>query len=152
VEIKKVREWFYPNREEIRELLLKCTALDAIPILIARRIHFTTFKILTTLGGVIHQTYNQLFPETDYALAELAKNKRLLGYHDIRLGNQPDTRLIKFINTNLPSILPESRQRFNEFKDIAIAYANHKMQYREFANLVLHRDITESVEPDDIPF
>lgn len=58
IEVKNIREWIYPDREEITELLLKCTAIDAVPVLIARRIQFSTFRVLSRCGVIMHQTYN----------------------------------------------------------------------------------------------
>jgi hypothetical protein len=62
LEAKNIREWIYPQREEITELLKKCTAVDAVPVLIARRIQFSTFRVLNVCGVILHQTYNQLLP------------------------------------------------------------------------------------------
>lgn len=45
LECKNVRHWMYPHVEEITETLDKCLSLDAIPVLIARRIHFATFTV-----------------------------------------------------------------------------------------------------------
>ncbi|WP_353182445.1 hypothetical protein, partial [Bosea sp. (in: a-proteobacteria)] len=98
IECKNIREWIYPGRNEVHELLSKCLQLDCIPVLIARRIHPSTFFILNKCGGVIHQVYNQLLPSADHALAEKAKDKDLLGYADLRLGNDPDARLQRFIS------------------------------------------------------
>jgi hypothetical protein len=100
IEIKNLRQWMYPRRVEIRDMLLKCTTIDAVPVLIARRIHFSTFHVLTRCGVIVHQTYNHLLPATAAALAERARDKNLLGFHDIRLGNQPDARLTKFLHEN----------------------------------------------------
>ena len=44
LEMKNIREWIYPDRDEIRELLAKCCALDVVPVLIARRISFFNFQ------------------------------------------------------------------------------------------------------------
>ena len=79
IEAKNVREWLYPAREEITDLLRKAIALDCVPVLIARRFPFVTFKVLSACGVVFHQNYNQLLPETARDLAEKAKDKRLLG-------------------------------------------------------------------------
>ena len=68
-----------------------------------------------------------------------AKDKLLLGYHDIRVGNHPDKRLIKFIATNLPQILPHARDRFDEYKDLLGEFANRTMSYHEFAARVRRR-------------
>ena len=97
IEAKNVRSWVYPNDDEIHALLAKAVALDCVPVLIARRFAFVTFKVLWTCGVVFHQNYGQLLPATAAELAEQAKDKELLGYHDIRLGNEPDQRLQKFI-------------------------------------------------------
>ena len=139
IEAKNVREWLYPDREEVTDLLEKAVALDCVPVLIARRFPFVTFKLLSACGVVLHQNYNQLLPEADRELAEKAKDKRLLGYHDIRLGNQPDKRLTTFIETNLPRLLPEARKRFDDYKDLLEAFADHSMGYKEFAARVRRR-------------
>ena len=115
IEAKNVREWLYPDRPEIKELLGKAVAFDCVPVLIARRIHYVTFRLFSACGVVVHQTYNQLLPEADRDLADRARHKKLLGYHDIRVGNQPDARLRKFIGGNLPKILPEAREKFDAY-------------------------------------
>lgn len=138
IEVKNLREWMYPDRKEIRELLSKCIALDCVPVLVARRIPFVTFKVLKTCGVIFHQNYNQLFPESEEALAQKARDKTLLGYHDIRIGNMPDTRLLKFIGTNLNNILPEARSRFDEYKDLIDDYTKD-MEYKEFSARVRRR-------------
>jgi len=51
IEVKNIREWIYPNREEV---ILKCCSIDAVPVLIARRIHFSTFHVLSRCGVVMH--------------------------------------------------------------------------------------------------
>ena len=141
IEAKNGREWIYPNssRDDVTDLLSKCLALDAVPVLIARRIHFSTFLVLNTCGVVIHQTYTQLFPSADAALADQAKHKDNLGYHDIRTGNTPDARLINFISQHLPAILPEHREKFEQYKDLIEAYADGSMLYQEFAARVRRR-------------
>lgn len=139
IEAKNVREWLYPDREEIAELLRKAVALGSIPVLVGRRIPFVTFKLLSTCGVVFHQTYNQLLPLANADLAEKARDKQLLGYHDIRVGNHPDRRLMKFIETNLPGVLPRARQAFEEYKDLLGSFAMRAIDYDEFAARVRRR-------------
>jgi len=139
VEVKNVREWLYPDRSEVKDLLLKACALDAVPVLIARRIPFVTFKLLHPCGLLIWQTYRQHYPTADQDLAIQAADKRLLGYFDIRVGNEPDTHLQRFIQHNLPEILPGARQRFEAYKDLLAAYGTGTMRYPEFAARVQQR-------------
>jgi len=127
VEAKNVREWLYPDREEIAELLGKAVAQNCVPILIGRRIPFVTFKVLSACGVVFHQTYNQLYPSADRELAEQARDRRLLGYHDLRVGNEPGNRLLNFIGNNLPMILPAARQRFDEHVDLLEGFSSGAM-------------------------
>lgn len=148
VEVKNIREWLYPDREELTDVLDKCCALDTVPVFIGRRIPYVTFSVFNPCGVLIHQTYNQRYPAADSALAEKAKHKDLLGYHDIRLGNEPDKRLLKFIQKDLPGLLPEARDRFERFKDLLWDYATGEEPYKSFAARVKRR---LRGEPEDLP-
>ena len=145
-------KWLYPDRPEIRALLLKSVHADAIPVLIGRRIHFSTFKVFHRCGLIIHQTYNQLFPTADRELAERVRAKDLLGYHDIRVGNQPDNRLLSFIHTNLPNLLDSARASFNDYNDLLTKYATGQMEYPEFSARTRRRanDLPEDSDFDDL--
>lgn len=136
LEVKNIREWLYQNSKEIRELLLKCCSLNAIPVLIARRIPYISFSLLSRCGVVLHQTYNQRFPLSEKELADLARDKRLLGYHDIKLGNEPDDRLRRFLHVNLPKVLPEARRRFDKHRDLLMAHATLEIPDEKFAAIV----------------
>ena len=128
-----------PDVEEIKETLRKCLALNAVPVLIARRIPFVTFNVLGKCGLIIHQTYNQLLPATDAAIAEKIRDKNLLGYHDVRLGNIPDARLVKFITVNLPAVARDARAKFEDNAHLLEAFAFGDMGYEEFTGRVLRR-------------
>ncbi|MEY2605693.1 MAG: hypothetical protein QOH31_3509, partial [Verrucomicrobiota bacterium] len=114
LECKNIREWLYPDREEVRETISKCLQLNCVPVIIARRIPYVTFRLLRPCGVIIHQTYNQLFPSSEQNLADRARHKLNLGYHDIRLGNAPDARLLKFIGQNLLAVAEDAASRFEE--------------------------------------
>src|SRR6266446_7420530 len=68
IECKNVRHWMYPHVPELIDTIRKCLALDAVPVLIARRIPFVTFAIFSRCGFIVHQTYNQLFPAAEAAV------------------------------------------------------------------------------------
>jgi hypothetical protein len=144
IEVKNVREWLYPDREEVADLLRKCCHIHAIPILIARRIAYSTFSVLHTCGVLVHQTFNQLYPEADADLAVLARDKNLLGYHDVRVGNLPDPRLLTFLHHNLPALLPAARERFSRYFDLLSKYGEGVISYPEFAWRVRRREAGES--------
>jgi hypothetical protein len=148
IEVKNIRQWMYPARAEIREWLLKCCTLDIVPVLIARRIHFSTFSVLNPCGVVLHQTYNQLYPNSSSVLADQVRRKELLGYHDVQLGHLPDARLVRFIGTHLPNLLAQSRVKFDQFKDLLLAYGSEEHSYKSFAARVKRRT---RGEPEDLP-
>jgi len=154
IEAKNLREWLYPDRAEVLDLLHKCCTLDIVPVLIARRYPFVTFKLLNTCGVVVHETYNQMYPASEADFAAKAADKMLLGYHDIRVGTDPDKRLLRFLHVNLPKILPAARERFDQYKDLLSDYASGPMEYAEFAARVrrrsegAHEDFDEPPTPD----
>jgi len=136
LEVKNVREWLYPDRGEVRDLLVKCCSIAAVPVLIARRIPFVTFRLLNACGVAMHETFNQRFPFADRDLAAAVANKHLLGYHDVRVGNEPDPRLLTFVTKNLPRVLVSSRSRFNKTRDLLAAYGSAEINYPAFAEKV----------------
>jgi hypothetical protein len=141
--------WLYPHDSELKEALQKCLALDAVPVLIGRRIPYVTFVVLSRCGVIMHQLYNQLLPNTAADIAAQAKQKTLLGYHDIRLGNDPDDRLLKFIGVNLPKIADDARAKFDEYKDLLDSYANGRMGYEEFVGRAARRERGEAEDFDE---
>jgi hypothetical protein len=151
IECKNVREWLYPQQAEVKELLLKCLALDCVPVMIARRIPYVTFRLLWTCGCIMHQTFNQLFPKSAQQIADQARHKDLLGYHDIRTGNLPDARLTTFIQKNLLSVADEARQRFDEYKDLLSDYVSGELEYMAFAARVRRREqgLNEDFDDDE---
>ena len=146
LEAKNVREWMYPNRDEVRDLLSKCVALDCVPILVARRIPYVTFYVLNKCGFIIHQNYNQLYPATASDIADQAKQKNLLGFHDIKCGNLPDQRLTKFLSENLPALLEQAKPKFDLYKDLLGAFASREMEWPEFSARARRR---ATGEPED---
>lgn len=52
--------------------------------------------------------YNQLYPNADADLAARVRDKHMLGYSDVRVGNQPDARLLRFFGNSLPLVAEES--------------------------------------------
>jgi hypothetical protein len=133
IEVKNARGWFYPDRDDVRAFLRKCCAVNAVPILIARRISYVLrSEVFEPCGAIIHQTYNQRYPNSDAELALQVRDKRLLGFHDVRVGNEPDARLIKFLHVNLPAILPKAREKFDEHKDLLKGLGDKSLSYVDF--------------------
>lgn len=148
VEVKNIREWLYPDRSEVRDAIRKALTLETIPVIVARRIPYATVRLMTSCGVILHQNFNQLMAEVDAEVAARARNKDLLGYHDIRVGDAPDPRLIKFVSANLPAITVAAKGRLNAFRDLLQPFANGGMSYREFAARVRRRENGEDEDND----
>jgi hypothetical protein len=140
IEAKNIREWLYPNRTEIKELLYKAISLDAVPCLIGRRIPYVTYRLLTAAGVILFQNYNQLYPQSEAELASKAKNKKDLGYHDIRLGNEPSDMLLKFFGNTISEGALHYRDRFEKHKDLLAGFASGDISYPSFAARVRRRE------------
>ena len=158
IESKNLLQWIYPNRSEIKALLRKSLDLDVVPVLIARRLPFVTRHVLYPCGVLFHETYNQLYAAADEALAALVKRKDLLRYHDIRVGNQADAHLTRFITELLPGLLPAARERFEGFRDLLEGYVDGEHGYESIAARVRRRvqgepeDGPEAEENEDSPW
>ncbi|HEX7819556.1 MAG TPA: hypothetical protein VF463_02945 [Sphingobium sp.] len=148
IEIKNKRLWYYAKNAEIRELLFKALTLDVLPVLIARRIQYSAFKVFGTCGLIIHETFNQRLAQADAAIAAQAAHKNLLGYHDIRVGNHADARLTKFIGTNLPLVVDEAAAKIAKYRDLLWAYATREMGYQEFSGRVRRRSLGQNEDAD----
>lgn len=132
IEVKNYRTWLYPRSSEVRDLLWKCGDIDAVPVLIARRLPFLTIRLLQMGGCLIHENYNQLYPTADAELAALVRDKNLLGYHDVRTGSDPDGRMMRFIEKLLPGLVNDVRPTFTKFRDAHRAYGKGEITYAEW--------------------
>jgi len=147
LECKNVREWLYPNQADLKEALAKCLELNCIPVIIARRIPYVTFRLFSSCGAIFHQTYNQLFPIAARDVAAQAANKDLLGYHDIRVGNDPDRRLTTFISTNMMAVASVARPKFEAHRHLLTSYV-FENDYRSFAARVRRRELGQNEDFD----
>ena len=117
IECKNYREWIYPHHQIIRDLIIKSSQLGAIPVLVARRIHYTTrANFLEPAGIIAHESYYQYYPEDKGALAASARHKRSLGFTDVLASETPHPRTTKFFSELLPSIVPWMSQRWRRIE------------------------------------
>jgi hypothetical protein len=139
IEVKNHRPWIYPDTTEVQGLLWKCSDIGAVPVLMARRVPFITFRLLNLSGCIVYQHYNQLYANADQALAEVASDKNLLGYHDIRVGNEPDRRMNRFVTDLLPDLVGDAQNTFEKFRDAHLAYGRGEMKYKEWVRVIMVR-------------
>jgi len=134
IEVKNYRTWLYPRSKEVREMLWKCGDVGAVPVLITRRLPFVTIRLLQLGGCLIHENYNQLYPEADAELAEKVREKNLLRYHDVQVGNEPDARMLRFFEKLLPTLVNEVKPTFQKFREVRRPYRKGEIGYQEWIN------------------
>lgn len=124
IECKNRREWLYPGHGLIKNTIIGAADLGCTPLLIQRRLHYTTItNFLKPAGIIAHESYFQYYP-TDYAdLAKSIKDRRLLGYTDVTATEEPHARTVKFFFETLPRIAPSMTERWNRNKNALLAYA-----------------------------
>jgi hypothetical protein len=128
IECKNYREWIYPHHEIIRSLIIKADDLDLIPVLIARRIHYTARTNLLEPAGIIaHETYYQYYPADSAKLAEDVKHKRSLGFTDVTATEDPHLRTRKFFNDSLFKVTPRMATTWRKNRSHLRSYADHKI-------------------------
>lgn len=96
VEVKNLRSVIYPQSHETWDLLAKLGDFpEVVPVLIARRMHLTTFRLFKDVGALGCTTYQQLFhsPGTTRATIDATTFNRArstFGFHDAVLVDDPD--------------------------------------------------------------
>lgn len=124
IECKNYREWIYPRHTAIKDLIIKSFELNVIPILIARRIHYSTITNLLKPSGIVaHQSYFQYYPGDDHEIAANVRHKRSLGFTDVTSKEEPHQRTREFFFTVLPNILPDMAARWKTNKAALYEYA-----------------------------
>jgi hypothetical protein len=134
IECKNQREWVYPSSETMKTLVAKALAAQMTPIIIARRMSAITKFLLCEPAGILaHETYNQLYPETEQgrALAEAVKKIRGLGYFDVHASEKPLPRTVKFFFEDVPLLLPTAAQKFRAHADSLHAWIAGTMSWRD---------------------
>lgn len=123
IECKNLREWMYPSAARVTALIRKAIEMQVTPLLIARRIHYTTIRNFLEPAGILaHESYYQYYPAEHRDLADQVKHKRSLGFSDIRASNEPEPRTLKFFIEDLPKVADHAATRFRQNTDALIEY------------------------------
>lgn len=149
VECKNIREWLYPDRPEIKNMLTKAVELNIPPILIGRRIPFVTRRLLQPAGVILWETRGQLYAPEHANIAAQMKEKTSLGFFDIKVSDYPDALLTDFISRIIPEDLPAAHDSFGQYKDLLAEYAYGRMGYREFSARIRRRQQGLNEDRDD---
>lgn len=153
IECKNYREWLYPQKDYIKHHILRCDQLNAIPVIIARRIHYSTISNFFLPAGIIaHEALYQYFPSDQHQLAMAAKHKKSLGFTDIRATEDADPRTIKFFTVDLPRIVTPMTENWHRNREYLVAYAKGDLNLAQLYTKIGSRAGGKWIDfPDDTP-
>jgi hypothetical protein len=117
IEVKNLRDWLYPANAEVYQLLAKAALLQCdhrdvpiMPLLIARRMHVTTFRMFKDLGAYAIQTKRQYVGAVEGGGERFQEVRVGLGLLDmIQLPGDDD-----LITGRLIRVVPRDAQRVSE--------------------------------------
>lgn len=137
IECKNYREWLYPRDTIIKELIVKSYELECLPLIIDRRIHYTTrANLLVPAGIMAHESYFQYYPSDKADLASKVAHKRLLGFTDVRATEEPDKRTMRFFETHVPKIVSTMAKRWKDNRQALYDYANGEIHLAQLYNAI----------------
>lgn len=124
VEVKNVRSVLYPYDANVWDLLWKLgTYPDVVPVLVAHRIHFTTYRMFKDIGALGTELRDQLFSEAIEAdtFQRVASGLHL---HDAKRVDPKAARasLLKFFGATGPGQSPSFLPRWGRAAAIAAQY------------------------------
>lgn len=125
-QVKNTREWYYPNSPTVWQLLASAAQLDAVPVLIARRIAEPTFLFMEDVGGFALPTFNTYIHRVARARPDWADFEAAaltLGYKDVKVVDPetPEPRLVTPWSATLPPRLVAMKKRFEAVGDQVIS-------------------------------
>jgi hypothetical protein len=115
--------------------------LDAVPVLVARKLPYVSFVLFGNVGMVGYQTHFQFFHPT--VQPELARVKHVdgLGYKDIRCTLEPDGNMIKFFQKTLPKIAAQFKARFAAKKKVLQHFADARKLSDRYLHPLLRTEV-----------
>ncbi|MGB0971366.1 MAG: hypothetical protein ACPGVG_10435 [Mycobacterium sp.] len=97
-EVKNLREWIYPHNEQLYQLLAKAVHVQRerpdtalVPVFIARRTHFTLYRMAKQFGFLVIETARQFIGEVEET--EMLEVRNGLQLHDLAVGSGPSLRV-----------------------------------------------------------
>lgn len=128
VEDKNEREWLGPKSLEVWELIGKALRLNALPVLICRKVTYDLFLMFKQIGALAFQTHGQRFPEDFGVRLARVQHRDGLGFADIRYGAEPSPGLLRFLGVTLPGLLSDRLVLFREKKALLEEYAFNRLE------------------------
>jgi hypothetical protein len=164
VEAKNVREWIYPMSGRVWVMVRKCLEIDAVPLLVCRKVGYLTHVFFSRLGMLAFEVHRQVFsPLVEPYLVHIRHTDEL-GYKDVITidPTQPLPHLVTFLTKTLPAHIEDYHERWRSNRELMRYFAvemglgdprmsdpQRERHYRAFASAVLYPPREEEADPDD---
>jgi len=120
IEVKNIRHWVYPDSSELYELLAKAALLQManpgvsfMPVLVCRKVHYTTFRMAKDLGFFVAQARAQfVLPYAEVTPDHAEELRRELGFADLVLSQEAHRPLVALFRTTIPQVAEEKAKTF----------------------------------------
>ena len=151
IECKNYREWIYPQHAIVKETIQKSIETKTTPLLVARRLHYTTIRNLLEPAGIIaHESYYQYYPEDHAELADQVRHKRSLGFTDVRATEDPHPRTTKFFERDLPRVADRAAIQFRANEQALWDYIGNEINLAQLYNAIGSPAAGNWIEPEDM--
>jgi hypothetical protein len=147
VEIKNLRTILYPTDHDVWDLLAKVGSFpEVLPVLVARRIHFTTFRMFKDLGVLGHESRTQYFAEAIDPARFAATTGALELADAVQVdATRPSARLVRFFGDKAPDLARNSIKRWATAAPIVDRYREFREGLDESSRRELWREFTREV-------
>lgn len=130
LEAKNIRNWIYPDTQEVWRLIARGCSVDCLPLMATRKFSYLTrARLFSNIGVLGFETQFQYFnPDVlkdSSSFANVVK-KDGLGYADIKFVDEVPLHFNNFFKNILPENIEMYYERFLENKDILTEYAIDK--------------------------
>lgn len=128
VEAKNLREWIYPEKEEVwglinKALLLVDAPMPVVPFFVARKIPYYSRLVFKELGVLGFEMRKQYFDPSVAADVVDFRDKDKMGFHDVLADLSPSATLSAYLSETMKAHGPTYAARFKRNAPILRRYS-----------------------------
>jgi hypothetical protein len=120
IEVKNIREWIYPHAKQLYTLLDKAAQIQIahpargfVPLLVCRRVHYTTFRMARDLGFFVAENRAQfVLPRAEVVPEQFEQVRQVLGLRDLQRSDGVHPPLLRRLNNAVLQVADRTAERF----------------------------------------
>lgn len=127
IEAKNIRNWLYPDTQEVWRMLARACSLECLPLMAARKFSYLTrARLFSQIGALGFETQFQYFHPDVLKDSRSFKDiiaKDGLGFADIKIIDTVPAHFYNFFQKTLPENIENYFEKFLENKELLEEYA-----------------------------